>query len=215
MNGRSFITYHAGFFVQHHPASSIALYASVIIVAKLFEISITMPIAWGMDKPTREIGGVILQTTPNTCGPSALATIAKLYGKTFSEKEAALLCQTTSIGTFTDELIRGAKRMGFSFPRVFIGSCSRILPKDLPFVILDDIFKQTLTVHAVAVIGVTQEEIILADPMFGIVKKEKGKYLQEPHGLILELGSISTNLKLPLLSKDFWQDRLRGNSKAN
>ena len=54
------------------------------------------------------------QSTEYTCGPSALQAVLRYWGKDVAEEKLAELCKTTSeVGTYPEDLVRGAQALGF------------------------------------------------------------------------------------------------------
>ena len=54
------------------------------------------------------------QSTDYTCGPSALQAVLSYWGRDVEENDLAVLLGTTSaVGTFPEDIARGARTLGF------------------------------------------------------------------------------------------------------
>jgi hypothetical protein len=91
----------------------------VVMVAALELALVTT--AWRLRRPiaadlagTVAPQGYVTQTTPQSCAPAAIATIANLYGGSVSERDAALLLRTTASGTTPGQMRYALARLGFS-----------------------------------------------------------------------------------------------------
>ena len=124
--------------------------------------------------------GVCLQQTSYTCGPAAAVTILRRLGVTAEEGELALLSKSSRhTGTAPDELA-SAIRQRFGHDgihaeakrlRSFDGLC-RVLPA------LTVVRCGAALDHWVAVLAVTDGNVVFADPTRGMCKESRATFVQ-------------------------------------
>lgn len=110
--------------------------------------------------------GYVSQTTPESCAPAAIATIANLYGGSVSERDAAILSRTTASGTTPGQMRYALARLGFSVSDVSTS------PPDVGSVLAPAIlFVRHRSIgpgpHTVAYLGRRGAACEIWDPMLG------------------------------------------------
>jgi hypothetical protein len=90
--------------------------AAPVVTLLLVSVPFLKPILQPIDLDrlsNQSSGGVCLQSTQSTCGPSSAATILRAFGKTASERELAHECLTSRGGTEIWYVARAFRRRGF------------------------------------------------------------------------------------------------------
>jgi len=111
----------------------------------------------------RCLGGVCLQSTPSTCGPSSVASILRLFDIEETEKTLALEAYTTAGGTENWYLARALRRRGFPVEYLV---ADRPVAK-LPHPAVAGVVLPGGAGHFISVLGETEHAYIIGDPMVG------------------------------------------------
>jgi len=115
------------------------------------------------------------------CGPASLKMVLSFYGIKKSEKELAKLTKTSrEKGCSEINLINTAKKLGlkgYIKKNSNINEIKRLNKKNIPIII--DWFSPEQAGHYSIVIGFEKNNILIADPYFGKIKKHKIKWFEE------------------------------------
>ncbi|NET49002.1 MAG: hypothetical protein F6K09_09810 [Merismopedia sp. SIO2A8] len=111
--------------------------------------------------------GIIKQTSDSSCAPAALATVLRQWGINASEPEVAQLAGTSRMGTSMPQLITAAQKLGMDGLELrpsweAIQKINR--PGILSIWLVDG---NRRLPHAVALLGISQNTAIIADPADG------------------------------------------------
>jgi hypothetical protein len=180
----------------------------IVVMMILAEVVLVFPAAVFLGDGGTDKNGVILQTTGVTCAPASLSNILKLYGVVLSESDAARVMRTTYFGTLVKQTIDGARRVGFSQPRFESLTLAGISPNDEPMILLVKLFGEWDR-HAVALLGVTSETLIIADPLKGLVRQPKIGFDREWRGAVIRMGPSSSSGLGSVRLGDFDGERFR------
>jgi predicted double-glycine peptidase len=175
---------NTGFF-DTRSAKMLGLTALLLTV---LEAALLVPVAVTLGPGTIDEHGVVRQTTGTTCGPCALAIIARCYGSALSEKEAAVLMRTNLFGARFDQTVRGAKAAGFPEASFWKTSLAEIAREDRPVVLCVKLFGEWDR-HAVALVGITSGTLHIADPLKGLITHPMATFAQEWRGTAIRVGA--------------------------
>ncbi len=130
--------------------------------------------------------GVCLQTTPSTCGPASVATILRMYDFQETEKTIAREAFTTAGGTENWYLARAVRRRGFTVRYQVLDRPVR----ELPYPAVAGVRLPDGMGHFIAVIGETDTDYVVGDPMSGRVHVEKSNPAGSYHftGFFMRIG---------------------------
>jgi len=114
-------------------------------------------------------GGICLQTTDYTCGPAAAVTALGKLGITAQEGELAVLSHSSpGTGTLPQCLYKAIQRryaaQGLECQYRYFESPGQLKAAEVVLVVVKDAF---LSDHCVAVLEVSDTEVIIADPVSG------------------------------------------------
>ena len=133
-----------------------------------FILSITLPYLKYIYSPlytsllkSNIIDGITIQTTPSTCGPSALASILRLHGIEKTEKELAKLCYTTQSGTEVWHIKRYLKSISINSEFVIDSNCPP------PYPSIAGIIVQGGMGHFISILNLVNNKYIIGDSMYG------------------------------------------------
>jgi len=160
--------------------------AFVIITA--VELYLLWPVLGQLGKEEIDKSGVVLQTTGSTCAPACLATLLRLYGKPITEAEAVLAMGIGSNGSYDDEMVRGAKAVGFSAARAEKrATLEGIAAIDRPLILSIKYFGEW-DLHAVGLLGLTSDTLYIADPLIGLREYDRRTFHEHWRGPAVHLG---------------------------
>jgi len=115
------------------------------------------------------------------CGPASLKMVLSAYGITKSEKYLAKLTKTSRItGCWEKDMIKAAKEFGlkgYVKQKSTITELKRLVKKNIPVIV--DWFSPEEAGHYSVVVGFEKDNILLADPHFGKIKKHKIEWFKE------------------------------------
>ena len=160
---------------------------AAIILPLTILLHYSLPVT-GMIGEPRVIEGVVLQTTPYTCAPASIATLARFIGKHphLSERDVATLTKTDRFGTSTLAEIRAMGKLGLE-PKYKYGLKIEELAKTGQPALLHvrEKFRGKFITHAVALLSVDTEKqfLTIGNPLSGIqvktFKQMEGYWLGE------------------------------------
>jgi peptidase C39-like protein len=107
--------------------------------------------------------GVVLQSTPSTCGPASAATILRNFGYPTSEKELAREAFTSRGGTENWYLARALRRRGLDVNFRIQSPDSASLPSPA----IAGVILRGGVGHFIAILNDSAEEVTVADPLNG------------------------------------------------
>ncbi len=110
--------------------------------------------------------GHVPQTTPASCAPAAVATVASLHGASMSEQDAARLMRSTTSGTTPGQMRYALARLGFS-PRMVRQKRPDIANVNPPAILFVDHPSVGPGPHTVVYVGRRGTELDLWDPLLG------------------------------------------------
>lgn len=130
----------------------------------------------GQIQPLRLSDGVVLQTTPVTCAPATIATLARFSGKypEIGERDVAFLTQTNRLGTSTLQEITALKKLGFQPDyRYQLTLDELVRRKQMALLHVRQSWEKDTFPHAVALLGFEENPptFILGNPLFGIEER--------------------------------------------
>jgi hypothetical protein len=171
-------------FGKSHIRQKIQLSFALIAIsyALVYHLHYLLPIAHLV---TRSVifDDVVIQTTPYTCAPSSIATLARLSGKypDFTEKDALEFTQTNRFGTTTLAEIQALDKLDLQPQYEHNLTIKDLIDRDkLALLHVKEKYKGELTSHTVALleINIPQQLIIIGNPLYG----KKVKTFQEMNG---------------------------------
>jgi hypothetical protein len=114
--------------------------------------------------------GVCRQSTSFTCGPAAGATALRRLGVAASESQLAILGRSCPlIGTTDFDLLRSVETVGAGRVRCRYYPSHAALKLDENQVLLAILSQSYFVNHCVAIIGVTEDAVVFADPADGVI----------------------------------------------
>jgi predicted double-glycine peptidase len=127
-----------------------------------------------------DMDGVCRQSQPFTCGPAAAVTALNRFGISASEGDLALAAHTSPIiGTSPWDLYKTLKSNyasdGIEYSFLHMNSIDQ-LPADA--ILLAVVRDAPATDHCVAVLGVHENTVTVADPMAGLVNMPRESFTQ-------------------------------------
>lgn len=153
----------------------------------LISLTLTTAILVGYYLTTKLMPGeeeVVLQSTPYNCGPAALATICRMWGREVSQEEIAKLAGTDSTGTTMLGLAQAAEALGLKATGL-----------KLNFRELKEIKKPLIAFinkkHYVVVKEINEERLILLDPKEGRTSVPTKDFIKIWDGYVLVLEEVS------------------------
>lgn len=163
--------------------------ACMFLALTALQTALLMPVAGWLPPGRCDPAGVVLQTSPVTCVPSAVATVARLHGAPLDERTATARAGTCCLGSFIYEMLAGVRRIGFPAAEVASASFEQLLAEDRPFLVCGDVFRGGVTImHAQAVIGVAGDEVAVADPLVGLRRLPRARFAAGPGRFFVRLG---------------------------
>ncbi|MFH1990267.1 MAG: C39 family peptidase [Patescibacteria group bacterium] len=112
--------------------------------------------------------GTYRQKTKFTCGPAALKIVSEYLGLSASEKYIAKLSKTTKTkGTNPQDLVEGAKNLGFSAyqkEHLTLNEVKNLIKKGIPIIANYQYEPQFGEGHYAVIIGFSKDNFILSDP---------------------------------------------------
>ena len=112
--------------------------------------------------------GTYRQKTKFTCGPAALKIVLEYFRRPISEKYLAKLSKTTKIkGTNPQDLVEGAKKLGFSaYQKEYItpDEVKNLIKKGIPIIANYQYEPRFGEGHYAVIIGFSKDNFILSDP---------------------------------------------------
>jgi predicted double-glycine peptidase len=139
---------------------------------------------------TIDADGVCLQSNEYCCGPAAAVTALRRLGLPAEEGEVALLAHTsTAIGTPPDMLAAALHRRyasaGLSVQHRAFGHLSELREAGLTLAVIRFSF---MLDHYVAVLEVTETEVVMGDPLSGLRRMSQEEFTQawRGHGVVLK-----------------------------
>ena len=137
-----------------------------------------------------DAGGICYQTTAYTCGPAAAVTALGEMGITAEEGELAILSHSTPITGTLPSCLTGAinKRygnLGLKCRYQYFDSISQLGEYETVLAVVKD---SLLTDHCIAVLGLEDGFVKVADPVYGkvSVRREEFKRMWRYSGIIFE-----------------------------
>ena len=134
--------------------------------------------------------GICLQSTPYTCAPAAAVTALKKLGLDARESEIAILARTSPVtGTLPWSLTRAIesryRRQGLKCRYRAFDSIQQLKEAGVTLVALKETF---LMEHCVAVLDISDEQVVIADPIEGkrIMTLSQFANLWRFSGIVLE-----------------------------
>jgi predicted double-glycine peptidase len=128
--------------------------------------------------PHGENNGFFRQSTSFTCGPAAAATALHRLGVTASESQLAILGRSCPvIGTTDYELLRSIETAaaGQVKCQYYLSKAKLTLDDDQVFLAI--LTQKSIINHCVAVLSVTDDTVVFADPAEGILSQPKEQFL--------------------------------------
>ncbi len=123
------------------------------------------PLAGGLSAAVAGDGRV-RQTTPASCAPAAIATVANMHGASISEQDAARLMRSTSSGTTPGQMRYALDRLGLTF-RTIRQERPDVARVDPPAILFLDHPSIGPGPHTVVYAGKRGTELDLWDPLLG------------------------------------------------
>lgn len=151
----------------------------IALSAIAFALSILLfflhPVQALVEKP-KIINGVVMQTTPYTCAPSSIATLARYTKKhpQLTEQEVIKLTKTNRFGTTTLAEIRAMKQLGLNPQYRHNLTINDLIILNQPALLHVKEKRRTgkgvRFSHAVAFLGIDLEKelILIANPLYGM-----------------------------------------------
>jgi hypothetical protein len=146
---------------------------------------------------------ICFQSTPYTCGPAAAVTALRQIGFNAHEGELAILSHTSPlVGTMPWELYKAIEdryaASGVDCRFRHFDSINEMREADVSLVVLKDAF---LLDHCVAVLKVTDKNVIIGDPMLGKIQMSHKSFqsVWRSYGITLKYHPTKT-AALPALS---------------
>lgn len=118
-------------------------------------------------------GGVTIQTEYYTCMPSALATVLRRWGIEASEGELAYRLRTSFQGTSPVTVPATVREIGRGLAldaRIIDSTFEELLRIDRPAILVG---KVGAVRHAVALMSLDEREVVIGDPLKGLVKSRR------------------------------------------
>jgi len=144
--------------------------SAVLILATAFLLYRSLPVT-GILRPPAVLDGIVIQTTPYTCAPAAIATLARFTGldSGMTERDAVRLAGTTREGSSARAELRALRALGLSpgFRRHLTADSLRFLGPAILHV-NEPVFSTTIR-HAVALLAVdtAARTITVGNPLSG------------------------------------------------
>ena len=111
--------------------------------------------------------GIFQQTSNSSCAPSALATILRRWNLDATESSVAKLAGTSRMGTSMPQLIAAARAMGLDGLELS-PTWAQMRRINRPAVLASWLYsEQGRDYHAIALVGMTEETVTVADPALG------------------------------------------------
>jgi predicted double-glycine peptidase len=134
--------------------------------------------------------GVCLQQTGYTCGPAAAVTALRRLGLQAEEGQLAIWSQSSQFGTSTDDLAGMLRsHYGADGLEVRCQEFQKVSDLDQPGVTLAVVKYSFMQDHFVAVLGLTNREVIVGDPLLGRMTYSYGDFAKQWrfYGIALKL----------------------------
>ncbi|MCG8587195.1 MAG: cysteine peptidase family C39 domain-containing protein [Pirellulales bacterium] len=103
------------------------------VVLAVFAYRWLAPIAHQLG-PGKVVDGIVMQTSGETCVAASLANVARHFGISLDERQAAELLLTSREGTTRGQLRYALSRLGLSFKTVSVDALSDVTPPAVLFV---------------------------------------------------------------------------------
>lgn len=159
------LTLTLAFETRHETRWALALGAVLSVAAvEVAHAEATAPL-WP-DLEERVNDGAILQSSGSSCAAASGANIATALGVPLTEIEVARAMGSTATGTSTGQMVRGMRELGFTCTPFQLdpGAPDSMPTPSFAFVPLADGFEDG---HAIAVLEVSPEQIVVVDPLSG------------------------------------------------
>ncbi|MBT4805579.1 hypothetical protein HON71_05390 [Candidatus Woesearchaeota archaeon] len=115
------------------------------------------------------------------CGPASLKMVLSAYGITKSEKYLAKATKSSRTeGCWEKDMIKASEEFGlkgYVKQKSTITELKRLVKKNIPVIV--DWFSPEEAGHYSVVVGFKNDEILLADPHFGKIRKHKLEWFKE------------------------------------
>jgi len=129
-------------------------------------------------------GGIVLQSTNYNCGPAAAATALRQLGVQASEGKLAILSHTNPISGSPEDLLCAAVQKGYGDQGILcerkpLRTLEELKKAGLVLAVIKYSFQQD---HYVTILEVTDDEIMIADPMIGKTSLSHDEFLERWRG---------------------------------
>jgi ABC-type bacteriocin/lantibiotic exporter with double-glycine peptidase domain len=123
----------------------------------------------------------LFKQSPGYCGPACLKMVLSVYGIEKSENYLAKLTKTSrKAGCWEKDIVKAAKKFGlegYVKQKSSIKELKLLVKKGIPVIV--DWFSPEQAGHYSVVVGFEKNNILLADPHFGMVVKHKIDWFEE------------------------------------
>lgn len=106
-----------------------------------------------------------------SCAVACLKMIMAYFGKNIGEGELRKLCNTTEQGTFADDIVLCAKKLGFKAEKKYlsINEMRELVRKNIfPIIYVNTYFlNNVFATHAIVVEEFMDDEVVIIDPLEG------------------------------------------------
>lgn len=171
-------------FGAQHPRRRLILAGAVLLAAaQPFVSRPASPKLLRLNGQRISASGDILQSTPYTCVPAAMANIARRYGVVMTEAELAAAAGTTKDGTSAGRAALVFRRLGFPVVKRTItsGNLEALIPPAILSVDGDS--------HVVAFFGLTNGMASIVDSSSGLRLATRQRLAERWTGRALEIGA--------------------------
>lgn len=166
------------------------LIIGILSIPLMVLLNFCLPVTNSLNQPKVIDRIIVLQTSPYTCAPASIATLARFTGKHpyLSELDAVKLTMTNRFGTSTLAEIQAMEQLGLKPSFRYGLSLKDLLKIDRPAILHVRVklkYSGRIVAHAVALLSIDREDLalIVADPLSGIKKipfnKLKGYWFGE------------------------------------
>lgn len=123
----------------------------------------------------------LAKQTKGYCGPASLKMVLSAYGINYSEKQLAKLTKTSRVkGCSEENIIKFAKSLGLKAyvkQKSSIKELKKLIRKNIPVIV--DWYSPEENGHYSVIVGFEKNKILIADPHFGKIRKERIKWFKE------------------------------------
>ena len=124
------------------------------------------------------------------CGAACLATIAKQYGLSTSITKIREVAGTDKQGTNAYGMVKAAEQLGFTAKAV--KGNQEAFFSEFPLPAIAHVVVDGTLLHYVVIHKITKEQVVIADPSKGIVKKPPEEFFKEWTGVLVLLVPAQT-----------------------